>query len=86
MVAADVQGGVQNECVCVGVCVSGCTPGERDASAFNDSLCNNTLEVIITNTMQVITFDPTTPPIPYTHTPLTVQEKRDREGALIPDS
>lgn len=25
---------------------------------FNDSLCNSTLEVIITNTMQVVTFDP----------------------------
>lgn len=33
--------------------------GERggDALTFNDALCNSTLEVIITNTMQVVTFD-----------------------------
>lgn len=32
--------------------------GEREALTFNDSLCNSTLEVIITNTMQAVTFDP----------------------------
>ena len=34
--------------------------GEGDALTFNDAPCNSTLEVIITNTMQVVTFDPPT--------------------------
>lgn len=69
-------------CVCRCVCVSGWAPGERDASGFNDSLCNNTLEVIITNTMQVTTFDPTTPPAPYTHTHLSLCKRRETEKEL----
>lgn len=31
---------------------------ERDALTFNDAVCISTSEVIITNTMQVIAFDP----------------------------
>lgn len=37
--------------------------GEGDALTFNDALCNSTLEVIITNTMQVVTFDPSRRPL-----------------------
>lgn len=42
---------------------------------FNDALCNSTLEVIITNTMQVITFDPRHH---FTHTLSEQKKKRER--------
>lgn len=52
---------MQNECVClrhVGLWREGREREEGDALAFNDALCYSTLEIIITNTMHVVTFDP----------------------------
>ncbi len=58
--------------VCVfQVCDGGVGEGEGDAWTFNDSLCNSTLEVIITNTMHVVTFDPN-----FSHP----RRKRERKG------
>lgn len=47
---------------------------EGDALTFNNVLCNSTLEVIITNTMQVVTFDPVL---------LKKREWRGRGGLLL---